>query len=276
MVAPRSRSGRDRTVRVTITRQGFRGAVAFVAVAVIVGWGGTPARADQFRNAQWYLAALHVGAAQRLTKGLGVTVAVVDTGVMASHRDLAGAVLPGVNILGNGGDGRTDPDGHGTQMAGIVAARGHGGQSGVLGIAPAASILPVRPVSGPLAVSRGIDWAVSRGANIISVSSAIDGSDELAESVRTAMDADVVLAAAAGNDGTVNSAKRFPAGYPGVLAVGAVDRHGAVARFSTRGHKSALWRPGSKSPSPTDISRPATALSMGRVRRRRWRRVAPL
>nr|BFE76293.1 hypothetical protein GCM10020092_095940 [Actinoplanes digitatis] len=102
------------------------------------------AHADQYRDQQWYLKSLRVQEAHRSTKGAGITVAVIDSGVWAAHPDLKGAVLPGFDVLGKG-DGRDDLEGHGTQMAGVIASRGRSGGNGVLGIAPAAKILPVSP-----------------------------------------------------------------------------------------------------------------------------------
>ena len=232
-----------------------------------------PAYADQYRNAQWYLRALRVSDAQRLTEGAGITVAVIDTGVMANHPDLKGAVLPGTNVLGDGGDGRTDPSGHGTQMASIIAARGRSGSRGVLGIAPEAKILPVRPADGALLASQAIDWSVAHGAKVISMSFAIAGSDGLASAVKAAATADVVLIAGSGNDGQDDSRNRYPGAYPGVLAVGAVDRNGKVAKFSTQGNHVAITAPGvdipvadGKYPSGyaiVDGTSPATAIVAG-------------
>jgi type VII secretion-associated serine protease mycosin len=252
-------------------------AVRFAALAsvssVVLALSGLPAYADQYRNAQWYLKALRVEDAQRLTEGAGVTVAVIDTGVMASHPDLKGAVLPGSNVLGDGGDGRMDPSGHGTQMAGIIAARGRSGSRGVLGIAPQAKVLPVRPADGALLASKAIEWSVAHGAKVISMSFAIAGSDGLANAVKAAAAADVVLIAGSGNDGEQDSTNRYPGAYPEVLAVGAVDRNGKVAKFSTQGSQVAITAPGVDIPvadghypsgyAIVDGTSPATAIVAG-------------
>src|SRR5258705_3264553 len=112
-------------------------------VATLVLSGTALPRAETVREAQWYLDAVHVTQAQSVSRGQGVIVAVIDSGVDAGHPDLAGAVLPGMSFGAPGSQaGRTDPDGHGTKMAGIIAARG-GGPNNALGIAPAASILPI-------------------------------------------------------------------------------------------------------------------------------------
>ena len=93
--------------------------------------------ADPVRDAQWHLDFLHVAEAHGHSQGEGVVVGVVDTGVDASHPDLAGGVLPGF-VVGPPGDSLLDIDGHGTAMAGLIMAHGR-----ALGIAPKAKVLPV-------------------------------------------------------------------------------------------------------------------------------------
>ncbi len=89
---------------------------------------------------QWHLDFLRAAEAHAISQGEGVTVAVIDTGVDASHPDLAGSVVPGFNPDGVGApDGRSDTNGHGTAMAGLIA--GHGT---CRGIAPKAKIMPIR------------------------------------------------------------------------------------------------------------------------------------
>ena len=206
--------------------------------------GASPAFADRYRDAQWHLTALHVADAHRVTKGAGVTVAVIDTGVWADHPDLNGAVLPGRNVLENGGDGRSDVNGHGTGIASIIAARGRSGERGVLGVAPAAKILPLRPNSDTSLVADAINWSVRQGAMVINMSFVVTGSAELAAAIKSAADADVVLIAASGNDGQNSSTDDYPAAYPNVLAVAAVDRRGQAARFSHRGADVDIAAPG--------------------------------
>jgi type VII secretion-associated serine protease mycosin len=216
-------------------------AAAFAAL-VIVLVSAVPARADSIRDDEWWLASLKVAQAQRITKGAGVTVAVVDSGVNAGHPDLRGAVLAGRDTV-SGKDGRFDADGHGTAMAGLIAARGHGG-SGVLGIAPAAKILPVRPSNDTTFAAEGIRWAAEHGAKVINMSFAIAGSDNLHAAVREAAAKDVVLIGAAGNTGDKGNATEYPVGYPEVLGVGAVDRKGKILPFSQHGPQVDLVAPG--------------------------------
>lgn len=201
------------------------------------------AHADQHRDQQWYLKSLRVLEAHRITEGKGVTVAVIDSGVWAEHPDLAGAVLPGFNVLGKG-DGREDLEGHGTGIAAVIAARGRTGNRGVLGVAPAAEILPVSPAGSPLVVTKAIDWSVEHGAKVINMSFLTGSTDGLAAAIKRAADADVVLVAGSGNDDEADSDSEYPAAYPEVIAVGASDRMGKIASFSHPGPQLDLVAPG--------------------------------
>ncbi|WP_030192947.1 type VII secretion-associated serine protease mycosin [Streptomyces sp. NRRL S-87] len=229
--------------------------VVAVAGAVLAAGGGGAAVADGIRDRQWGLAALHARQAWRTTQGAGVTVAVLDTGVDGTHPDLRGAVLPGKDLIGFGaGRGDRPWARHGTAMAGIIAGRGHGPgrEQGVLGIAPAADVLPVRVIleegdpgrararerkGGALA--EGIRWAADHGADVINLSLGDDSETahhEAAEdeAVQYALARGVVVVASAGNGGQDGDRVSYPAAYPGVIAVTAVDRAGTKAPFSTR------------------------------------------
>jgi type VII secretion-associated serine protease mycosin len=219
-----------------------RPVAAVVSALAVVLVSASPARADTIRDREWWLDALNVAQAQRITKGAGVTVAVVDSGVNAGHPDLKGAVLAGRDTV-DGKDGRSDTDGHGTAMAGIIAARGRGG-SGILGIAPEAKILPVRPSNDTTFAAEGIRWAAAHGAKVINLSFAIGQSDNLRAAIRDAAAADVVLVGAAGNTGDRGNAAEYPVSYPEVLGVGAVDRKGKVLPFSQHGPQVDIVAPG--------------------------------
>jgi type VII secretion-associated serine protease mycosin len=220
---------------------------AATAVSVLLAMpllGGLPARADQRRDAQWYLKRLDIAAAHRMSEGAGVVVAVIDTGVHVDRADLEGAVLPGFDVTAASGDGRQDELGHGTAMAGVIAARGQGGDRGLLGIAPRSRILPIRPATGPLIVSKAIEWAVKHDAKVINMSFAVKNGEDLATAVADAAKSDVVLVAATGNDGEEGIDGDYPAAYPEVLAVGASGRTGEATSFSHRGPQLDLVAPG--------------------------------
>ncbi len=174
-----------------------------------------------------------------LSEGSGATVAVLDTGVQAGVPDLAGAVLPGGNVAGGGGDGRTDvdtqTDGHGTAMSVLIAGRGGG--TGMVGIAPRARILPVvvnHNGSAGLTISAGIRFAVDHGAKVISISQGVPGAPGpicdvgVQQAVAYAVEHDVVVVASAGDTGnTASDYPQWPASCAGVLAVGGIEPDGS-------------------------------------------------
>lgn len=214
----------------------LRSAAAVLALVTAAGAGllagPAPVRAaDTVRGLQWYLDTLRIPEAHKLTKGKGVTVAVVDGGVHAAHPDLKGQVLRGTSLSKDvPADGRSDPDrenGHGTKMAGIIAGRG-GGSMHQLGIAPEAKILPVAlGLPRDWDIAGGIRWAADHGADVINLSVGATGSDpQVTEAVRYALGKGAVLVAAAGNRRT-DRAVPLPANIPGVLAVGATGRTGS-------------------------------------------------
>ncbi|PKV84750.1 type VII secretion-associated serine protease mycosin [Streptomyces sp. TLI_146] len=224
-----------------------------------------PAHADVIRDRQWELAAMHTQQAWRTTKGKGITVAVLDTGVDATHPDLAGQVLTGKDLVGFGaGRGSRDWARHGTAMAGIIAGHGHGpGRGdGVLGIAPEARILPVRVIlestdparkkareSRGGALAEGIRWAADQGADVINLSLGDDSASAHPEpsedaAIQYALARGAVVVASAGNGGEQGDHVSYPAAYPGVIAVAAVDRYGTHAAFSTRRWYATVSAPG--------------------------------
>ncbi|MCM2577054.1 type VII secretion-associated serine protease mycosin [Streptomyces meridianus] len=225
----------------------------------------TAAHADGIQAQEWALDALHAQDAWRTAKGHGVVVAVLDTGVDDQHPDLAGQVLPGKDLVGFGAArGQSKWARHGTAMAGIIAGRGHGpgGSEGVLGLAPEAKILPVRVIledgdpdrkkarsERGAALAEGIRWAVDHGADVINLSLGDDSSSAHPEptedaAVQYALRKGAVVVASAGNGGKEGDPVSYPAAYPGVIAVTAVDRYGRRAAFSTRRWYATVSAPG--------------------------------
>ncbi|MEV0730793.1 type VII secretion-associated serine protease mycosin [Polymorphospora sp. NPDC050346] len=208
----------------------------------------TPTYADEIRNDQWHLDFLNTSAAHRLTSGQNITVAVIDTGTQA-HPDLRNNLLEGTDVMpGGNGDGQQDADSHGTAMAGLVAAHGKTGNNGALGIAPSAKILPIRNASSTTIgssddLAAGIEWAIDSGASIINISSSGAPSPRLRASVKRAIERDVLIIAAAGNNPR-DTQLAFPAILDGVVAVGAVDRNGNHSPTSVTGSKVEIVAPG--------------------------------
>lgn len=208
------------------------------------------------------LAMLGAEEANRLATGDGVIVAVVDSGIDGSNPHLAGAIVGGVNLVGDGErpDGLSDVSGHGTAIAGQIAARPVTG-SGVVGLAPDAKLLSVRVFRsdsqqdieagfGPSAqrIADGIRWAASNGADIINVSmSQTTNSDELRSAVENAAAVGALVVASGGNrasDPEAEDGPRYPAAYEQALGVGAADGTGRASELSIHGPQVGVTAPG--------------------------------
>ncbi|PZT69909.1 type VII secretion-associated serine protease mycosin [Streptomyces sp. SW4] len=249
----------------TAARSRRGAALSLLLAAAVALVPATAAHADGIRARQWSLEAMHTAEAWQTTRGAGVTVAVLDTGVDAGHPDLAGNVLDGRDLVGFGaGKGDRAWARHGTAMAGIIAGHGHGpgNADGVMGVAPEAKILPVRVIledGDPArakarktrgnALAEGIRWAADQGADVINLSLGDDSASahpEAAEdeAIQYALDKGVVVVASAGNGGEKGDHISYPAAYPGVIAATAVDRYGTRASFSTRRWYATVSAPG--------------------------------
>lgn len=212
------------------------------------------ASADYVRDQQWVLEAFSTEDVWPVSQGEGVTVAVVDSGVDASHPDLAGQVLEGKDFTG-GGNAHEDLMGHGTAMASIIAAHGHGSgnASGMMGLAPKAKILPLRALQtekDPLhdeTWAAAVRYAVDQGAKVINMSFGNDGGKTLSDgraAIAYAQAHDVVVVAGSGNDGSI--AVDEPAVLPGVISVGAHDKKGNLWEGSNTGEGLDLVAPGAE------------------------------
>ncbi|MFG3582354.1 type VII secretion-associated serine protease mycosin [Micromonospora chersina] len=209
-----------------------------------------PAAAAPRRAEQWYLDELRIDQVHRLSTGRGVTVAVVDSGVDATHPELAGQVLPGRRSYGAAGDGRSDVDGHGTHMAGIIAAK-NAGSDGVTGVAPGVRILPIKTKPGDGEISeaasaQGIRMAVDGGAKVINLSYGAVGAASADEesAIKYALDRDVVVVAAAGNTAKGEVDVTSPANVRGVIAVTGTTRGGRFWSGSAQGPEAVVAAPG--------------------------------
>ncbi|MGI5326709.1 S8 family serine peptidase [Actinomadura nitritigenes] len=182
-----------------------------------------------------------------LTQGAGVAVGLIDTGVEAQLPGLKNVVLPGTGGENSpNGDGRVDSDtkdgGHGTGMAALIAAQGS--SDGMVGIAPKSRILPI--IDSTVGFAKDIRYAVDHGAKVINMSVGIPADrcpDGLRSAVGYAIQHDVVLVAAAGNE-PEDLTTGAPANCSGVLAVGAVDAYLSPWRKSTPGSNVMIAAPG--------------------------------
>ncbi|MEU1478834.1 type VII secretion-associated serine protease mycosin [Streptomyces sp. NPDC005760] len=233
-----------RTVRVL-------GATALTGALILAA--APAASADQTRSALWALDTLQAKSAWQISKGKGVTVAVIDTGVNAGHIDLAGNVLKGKDFV-DGDDDASPASGedqatHGTEMAGIIAGHGHGAGAadGVMGLAPEAKILPIRDnTSSDFSFADEIRYAVDQGASVINISAYVsEDSAADREAVAYALKHDALIVAGAGNQ---NKAPEilYPAKYPGVLAVGGVTQDGEFWKGSNSGPEVLLTAPATR------------------------------
>lgn len=202
---------------------------------------------EPWRSLQWGLTRIRIEEGwKHAPRADGQVLAVLDTGVEASHLDLAGVVLPGFDVLGTT-DGSVDPHGHGTHVAGIAAAIGDNGID-IAGTAPGLAILPVRVLDeaglgSASDVAAGVYWAVDHGATIINLSlGSREPSGVLAESIRYAVSRGVLVVAAAGN--LADDRPVWPAAMPEVIGVTATDDTDSIPSFASRGTWVDLAAPG--------------------------------
>jgi type VII secretion-associated serine protease mycosin len=219
---------------------GFRRAVA---AGTVLGFAlalavAAPASADFVRDQQYWLDDYSITEAWNTTRGAGVTVAVIDSGI-AEVPELAGAVAGGIDESGAGSpDGRTpvgDGAEHGTLVGTILAGRGTGGGTGLIGVAPEATLLSVSVGFGEPdtsvedQIAHAVRWAVDNGADVINMSlttNTLDWPESWDDAFLYAFEKDVVVVAAAGNRGSGTIEVGAPATIPGVVAVAGVDRDG--------------------------------------------------
>ncbi|MFD5554092.1 type VII secretion-associated serine protease mycosin [Streptomyces sp. NPDC127068] len=224
--------------------------------------------AEPYQGRPWALQRVLLDELWDESTGKGVEVAVIDTGVDVKHPQLTRAVdtSKGLNSLpakpedDNGdpvprgkADGTGDTVGHGTRVAGLIAARPAKG-TGFVGLAPDARIIPIHQndahgngTAASLATS--IRHAVDEGADVINISqdtaNAVESSPDLKQQINAALDAEIVVVASAGNDGLGGNVKNtYPASEPGVLAVAASDRNNERAPFSQSGEFVGVAAPG--------------------------------
>lgn len=217
----------------------FAAALAIVASLVVA----SPASADQVRDREYWLDDYGIRTAWSTTQGAGVTIAIIDTGIDSSVPELDGAVVGGADFSGIGSPDGQQPVGsegseHGTMVASLAVGRGTGAGSGVIGAAPAASVLAISigfgegRVSSDEQIAAAVRFAVDRGADVINMSltrNTRDWPESWDQAFLYAMEHDVVVVAAAGNRGSGTSEVGAPATMPGVLTVAGVDVNGEAS-----------------------------------------------
>jgi type VII secretion-associated serine protease mycosin len=241
----------DPAAAAALIRTGQRARNALdVQVDVPIHALGAPTGSDPIEPRQWDLAKIHAAEAWNRSTGEGAVVAVIDTGVDASHPDLAGQVLTGFDELTQTPGADTDPNGHGTHVAGTIAAvTGNG--IGVGSIAPDARILPVRVLradgGGYMSdAANGVVYAADHGADVINMSIGATEEDySMTSAIAYARSRGVVIVAAAGNERQRGNAPGYPAAEDGVIAVAATDADDVVASYSNQGGYVDVAAPGS-------------------------------
>ncbi len=214
-------------------------AAAGAATAIALA-GAIPAHADTVRDLEYWLSDYGFTTAWNTTKGDGVTVAVIDTGVNGDVAELRGVVTAGTDVSGIGSpDGQTpvgDDPAHGTMVASLIAGRGTGEGSGVIGVAPEADLITASVAFGQDTgalqsnddqIAEAVRWAVDSGADVINMSltrNTPDWPESWDDAFTYAFENDVVVVAAAGNRGSGTTQVGAPATIPGVLTVAGVDR----------------------------------------------------
>ena len=211
---------------------------------------GAPAAEPAPSSAQelpWGVARVDAPAAWKKTRGEGVKVCIIDTGIDVDHPDLKANIKGGWNAIAKSDDYKDD-NGHGTHVAGTIAALDNG--MGVVGVAPKADLYAVKVLDADGSgtyddVIAGMLWAVDHHMQIASMSlGAAKGNDSLKAAVEAMVKGGVALIAAAGNSGPDPDTVGYPAAYPGAIAVAAMDSSNHVADFSSRGPAVALIAPG--------------------------------
>jgi subtilisin family serine protease len=224
-----------------------------LAVVLLTGSTAVPIAAaeDPVRAAEYWLDDYGIKTAWATTRGAGVRIAIIDTGIARGPVEFEGAVVGGIDVSGTGASDGRAPVGavdsnHGSWVASLAAARGTGPSTGMIGVAPQAELLSVSVGFGSSAkvpvtqqIAEAIRWSVDNGADVINLSLTTNTPDWDASwdsAFLYAYEHDVVVVVAAGNRGSGTSRVGAPATIPGVLTVAGVDPAGrASLEASTQG-----------------------------------------
>lgn len=195
----------------------------------------------------WGVKLLGVPSLWRETKGEGIKVGVLDTGIALEHPDLKSAILEARDFTCSPSQAY-DAQGHGTHVSGIIAARRNA--NGIVGVAPESKIIMAKVLndegSGTSSdIVAGIRWAVETGADILSMSlGSPEPDEEIHQALLLAISKGVFVITAAGNEGPELDTVGYPAGFPEMVAVGSIDRTKKLSSFSSRGRQVDIVAPG--------------------------------
>lgn len=234
-----------------------RAAIGVLLVSVLLPAVASASVNDPYYSLQWGLVRIGGPTAWALSEGAGQIVAVIDTGVDLVHPDLQGQLVPGHDFVDNDAQ-PADQNGHGTLIAGIIAAA-TGNSVGVASVAPKAKIMPVRVLGSDgsgsaTAVAEGITWAVQHGATVVNLSLAQESganntpllrSPAVDAAIKGAAQAGAVVVVAAGNSSTGGSSQTaYDSTTPGVIVVGSSAKNNQPAAYSDHGVGLDILAPG--------------------------------
>ena len=204
---------------------------------------------QQLRQGQvidWSVEMIRAPEVWKLTKGEGIKIAVLDTGIDYRHPDLSPNVIRGINFTSLDRQDYMDRYGHGTYVAGLIAGCDNG--IGIIGVAPKAQLIAVKVIGdngagSPQTIVQGIEYCIEEKVDIISMSlgTRFDPGPQLHHVIREARKAGIIIVAASGNE---SSYCGWPARYEEVIAVGAIDSKGQKASFSNMGYELDVSAPG--------------------------------
>lgn len=193
----------------------------------------------------WGLQDLHIPSIHQETLGDGVSICIIDSGA-SEHFEVQHAIVDCANF--SNASNEKDHLGHSTFVSGIIAAMKN--DQGIIGVAPKTKIYFAKAMEdsgsgSPSAMVKAVDWAVSRGVDIISISAGMFVDFKpLHDAIKIAYDQNIIIVAAAGNTGSRQYDVAFPARYPEVIGVAAYDNHHQTAPFSSRGINVTCAMPG--------------------------------
>jgi subtilisin len=210
--------------------------------------GKKPPQPPAAQVTPWGISTVNAPAAWAISKGTGVKVGILDTGISLSHPDLAANIKGGINTI-KPAKSANDDNGHGSHCAGIVGAINN--TIGVVGVAPEVNLYAVKVLNsagiGSLSdIIEGLQWCIDNQIQVVSMSFGSNGSNTTEHNaIIKAYNAGITLVAAAGNDGAANSVD-YPGAYPEVIAVSALNSNLSLASYSSYGPEVDIAAPGTQ------------------------------